>query len=887
MIKTIDLNGLWAISYDNVQNQPIQVPGVVESVLEDRNYSGPFEYTTSLTLDQIHSDSSYVLQFDGVSYYAEVYCNEQLMQKHEGIWDSFKVDITGAVHLGANEIKVKVIKPDFDKESPYFFRSVLFGFIPDIMLPFGGIWKDVKLLVRGKAYFEHVECQFDTDHECIHVASMLNEPEANAILRIKVSHVGELVADIETPYAAKVGVQIEDVKAWSPSNPNLYKVEIELLAGEVVIDSHTLTAGFRKIEMKNGEIVLNGEPFYMRGAIHWGCYPEKFTPAPSYEEVKDELIKIKSLGFNTIKHCLYFPPTYYYELCDEMGIVTWQELPLWLPYDNEQMLDRVYDQYPKMLKYFMHYPSVSLVSLGCELDATISTDTLNDLYQMVKDKDSSMIICDNSGSGENFGGVTNASSDIYDYHFYAELYNLGTMINEFTRSYRATKPWLFGEFNDSDTFRLVKDIKAQSEGEVWWVDPNEKVNLLRQVHKGFGSDLPIYYQDQILEKYGITEEVQGIKELSYKQMHSIRKYILETTRSYNEIKGYNITAINDVPITTSGILDYQMEHKFESEEMLKFNGDIVVSLNKDLTRIWDNGADRFLNKDLYNHFAGDTIKGRLTLSNRSPKALVGQYEVILKDQEQVHFAFTDDFTMPHSHVEQLAQLAIELPDVQQVTRCELVVKLTHQHGTYTNSWDVWVYPKALTQQTVYLLDYTGSFAGINQLFNVQRLASAQALNSLQAGDILITTAFDEAVEQAVEKGIHVIAVQKGEGYFPLTYNPFYREGVKVVREHPVTDMLGHIGYAGLQFYGVGTDRYFDKFELEKCTGSYKSLLRRYDARRFTAGDYLVEFAKGNGRVLLTTLNLDGGQGSQPYSFAHNNFAIWLMHAMITYLNQDK
>ncbi len=888
-MRTIELNGQWTIGYGDTKRRPIQVPGVVESVAEDRGYPGPYEYRRSFELYDVEEGASYVLRFDGVSYACAVICNGVEAVSHEGIWDGFAADVTGLVRQGLNELTVKVIKPDFDKESPYFFRSVLFGFIPDVMLPFGGIWKDVFLEVKGRAYFEEIRCRFDTEHGRIVTESRLagSGVRSGLVLSVSVRDPDGNIAVTRHPHEELVAVDVGNVSVWSPSSPSLYEVEVRLMDGENVADVYRIKAGFRRIEVRDGEIAINGEPFYMRGVIHWGCYPEKFAPNPTYDEVKDELIKLKAAGFNAVKHCLYFPPSYYYELCDEMGIVTWQELPLWLPYANERMLPRIYEQYPKMLKLFMHYPSVSLVSLGCELDATIEGDTLNALYAMVKAEDRAMIICDNSGSGECFEGVSNSSSDIYDYHFYAELYHLDGLINEFTRSYRDIKPWLFGEYNDADTYRLTRETR-EAFANAWWVDSDERVNPLRQVHKGFGSDQPIYHQEAILDRYGIAEEANQLRDLSYRQMHSIRKHILELTRSYDEIKGYNITTIKDVPITTSGIFDDKMNPKIDPESLRKVNGDIVLSFNKDLTRIWDNGADRFLNKDMYNYFSEDTVTGRITLSNRGADPLEGEYEVTLREGDRVLFRHRDVFSAPKHRVRQIAQLAIKLPTVNEVARCELSVKLVYADGEYSNEWDLWLYPRELNAKRVHLFDPAGCFAGIDSLFRIERLAAAEQAVQLGEGDILLTTAFDEKIESlAAERGIGVLFVQKGEGFFPLTYNPFYRESVKKVFDHPATADLKHLGYAGMQFYGVGTDRYFDKLEAEKRIGSsYTPIVRRYDARKFAAGDYLLEYRKGKGRFLATTLNLDGGQGSQPHSFKHNVFAIRLLHEIVSYLEVE-
>lgn len=883
-MKSISLNGEWKVSYGDVKDHPVTVPGAIESVMEDRTFSGPFHYRTTFALDAVDGQASYVLRFDGVSYACEVSVNGVSLLTHEGVWDSFLVDATRVVRNGENELEVRVIKPDFDKSSPYFFRSVLFGFIPDVMLPFGGIWKDVTLEVKGSVYFERAAFRFDGESGKIRLDSRLNRPDASARLVWTVTDPDGQVQQFEQPYAPEAEIGPASVQAWSPSSPRRYAVEVKLMAGGAVADVRRVHGGFRRIEVRDdGEVLLNGEPFYMRGALHWGCYPDKMIPVPTPEEVRDELAKLKAAGFNAVKHCLYFPPSWYYEMCDEMGIVTWQELPLWLPHDNGRLLDRIRDQYPKMLDLFLHHPSVSFVSLGCELDATIDASTLNALYRMIKERDAQMIICDNSGSGECYDGAKNAQSDIYDYHFYAELYNLDGLINEFTRSDRETKPWLFGEYNDADTFRLLHGRPLDDAD--WWLDPDEKRNLLRLVHKGFDSDQPVYRQKEILEQYGVLDEVAELPELSVRQMHSTRKYIFELTRSYKEIKGYNVTAIRDVPITASGVFDEHMQPKIDPAAMRRINGEIVVSLNKNLARVWDNGGDRFLHGDPFNHFAGETLEGRLTLSNRGNRPLAGSMEVSLQDGDRVLYRREEPFRAPAHHVGELTKLSVPLPEQDGAKRLALRVRLRHEDGEYENGWDIWVYPDNPVRRTIHLLDYAGGFRGIEDRYEVKRLTGHGDLATLRADDLLLTTAFDAAVAQAAERGVRVLAVVKERGYFPITCGPFYREGVKAILPHPVADKLDHLGYAGLQFFGIGTDRYFDKLELERTIGAYAPIIRRYDARKFSVGDYLLEYRPGSGRVFATTLNFDGGQGSQPNDFSRNPLAAWLLDTIITELAQ--
>lgn len=884
MKKRVDLNGSWHLQYQGSAKREIRIPCAVEQAMENRDFYGPFIFTKRFEMESLPEKNRAAIRFEGVSYACSVFCNGEKVCEHEGIWDGFWADITQAVREGENLLEVEVRKPDFDKESPYFFRSVLFGFIPDVMLPFGGIWRDVTLYSFGETYLKKLVPEFSMAHQAVllHLeAADAPGVETEALsLRIELTAPDGKQLTFHKPYQEKVVLPVEEISCWSPETPNRYRGTLYLTKGESILDSQDFKGGFRNIKVEHGEIVLNGTPFYMRGVLHWGCYPEKMTPNPSYEEAKEELIKIKELGFNTVKHCLYFPPSYYYELCDELGIVTWQELPLWLPYPNEFLEDRIFNQYPKMLDCFLPYPGVSIVSIGCELDATISGHTLNLLYQMIKEREEQMVICDNSGSGECFEGDGKSVSDIYDYHFYAELYQLNGLIREFTNGSRKEKPWLFGEFNDFDTMRILKNSKKE-----WWMEPDERKNLLRMVHKGFGSDQPIYRQQEIFRQYGIEEEAGKMVSSSTEQMQEVRKFILETTRSCPVIKGYNITTIRDVPITTAGILDDAVQSKVSKEFMKQINGQVTAAFQKGLSRIWESEADCFCNKDRYHYLEGEKLNGRLVLSNRSPKAVKGEAVLFLKKQGKVLASEKMSCFVEPLTVQELDETGITIPLCSVPCRYELELVLQTEDGDYKNRWDIWGYPQNRTKQRCYLWDNQDNWKGVESLFQITRIWDGAQLEDLLAGDILITTSFEQQVQKTAARGIQVICAVKGSGYLPTVEVPFYREGVTRIEPHPVLDRLCHKGYAGLQFFGIAGCRQFDKLELERVIGSYKSLIRRYDTRKFHAGEYLVEFPWEDGNVLATTLNFDGGKGEQPHNFSHNRLAVWMLHEMILYLGE--
>ncbi len=135
-----------------------------------------------------------------------------------------------------------------------------------------------------------------------------------------------------------------DVIPWSTKTPHLYNIEVVLNNDSEYKDTFICKRGFRKISIEEEKILLNGERQYFRGILHWGYYPKEMTFTSDKEKIREEVTKLKKQGFNAVKFCLFIPDKYYFELCDELGILVWQELPLWLPYDTGYLQDRIEKQ---------------------------------------------------------------------------------------------------------------------------------------------------------------------------------------------------------------------------------------------------------------------------------------------------------------------------------------------------------------------------------------------------------------------------------------------------------------------------------------------------------------------------------------------------------------
>src|SRR5262249_34163661 len=156
-----------------------------------------------------------------------------------------------------------------------------------------------------------------------------------------------------------------------------------------------------------------------------------------------------------------FPPQYYFDIADELGLALWVELPMWLPQPSDFFRGQTPREYRRLVRLARNHPSALIYSLGCELNRAIGAEILRPLYALVKNESGGAPVRDNSGSGEAYGGLLDEHADFYDYHFYSELPFLRELLDYFSPRWRPQQPWLFGEFCDYDTFRDLRRFEGR------------------------------------------------------------------------------------------------------------------------------------------------------------------------------------------------------------------------------------------------------------------------------------------------------------------------------------------------------------------------------------------------------------------------------------------
>ena len=849
---SISLDGSWQIRI-NDQDGTLQVPGVWEV----QGY--PRDITTATLSRRVEipanwENSRVMLQVGAASYDVTFFINGERVGQHKGMWSPFEFDVSHALNFGGeNTITCELIKPCNEDEGEYSYRDVLVGFVPYVSSTFGGIWQSLSLIAHSTPAWENVHILADAITSTITVKANLADapPETPVQLflyddnRNLISGSQTILSEINRP------ISVSDIKYWSPDSPYLYT--IELRAGDTVT---TRRFGFRRLRAEGHDLYLNEKPIFLRGILSWGWNPETLAPIFSDEFIRDEFARVREAGFNLYKLCLYIPPENLLRIADEEGMLLWLELPMWYQRDNPHLREQLPLEYAEIMNRLHHHPSIVLISLGCEIGSDMVQEGLvSTLATIVQKQTQGVLICENSGSGEAYGGHTPDIADFYDYHFYSEAYYFQPLLQHFRRDWRTPRPWIFGEFNAMDDYRNPAPGFNADGSRAWWRD---LLGVSGGIHRWAYCE-----QEDRIKALALPYSDEEMVAQSRKQSFALRKLILEATRASDLSAGYVITGLRDTPITTSGLWDDTLTLKYESTELRQINEANVLLLEQGRRRIWIEG-DRPAPLDKFNHRAGTHADFQILFSGTIFNATTVRWS-LTNEQNAVIAAGEESVISPplDAKPRQIARISWQWPQVDSPICCNLNVA----SGDTSNSWSLWVYPQDDDwQKIVSIYDPAGTLHALNNLPH----ASFKDHSS-----VVIASVLTDELHSHIESGAQAVLLQAGDGIIPAKQIGFWQESLHLFYEHTIWSQMGKPEAVTGQFYGIGSGYAFDPTQT-----NYTPIMRRLHTRLFTATDMLIEMKIGSGRLIATTLNLLGGEGDQPTGLTDNVFGAYLLSQMV-------
>ncbi|MFV5938144.1 beta-glucuronidase [Mammaliicoccus sciuri] len=343
--NVIDLSGIWSFKLIEYKGEydvtteidtdlQMAVPGsyndqgVVSSI---RNHVGKVVYETTFTIPNVFRQERQVLRFGSATHEAEVFVNGQKVVSHRGGFLPFEVEINDVVQKGKNRLTVIVNNILDDSTLPVGnFKEVKDskGNIKAVNEPnfdffnYAGLHRPVKIYTTPKEhYIEDIVIVPHVDGQNAQVEYTVKASGNQSIQVDIVDQEGHIVA---SENGAESTIEIENVHLWQPGDGYQYTLVVSIKADDEVIDYYEEPFGVRSIEVKNGQFLINGEPFYFKG---FGKHEDTYYHGRGLNEVSNiqDLNLMKWIGANSFRTSHYPYSEEMMRLADEQGVVVIDE----------------------------------------------------------------------------------------------------------------------------------------------------------------------------------------------------------------------------------------------------------------------------------------------------------------------------------------------------------------------------------------------------------------------------------------------------------------------------------------------------------------------------------------------------------------------------------
>ena len=330
--RWVNLNGPWAFAFDDDDQglsqgwqhaTPEKLHG--DSAF-DRQIVVPFVYHTSAsgihesglhavvwyarTFDpadvRYDAGERLLLHFGAVDRYATVWVNGAVVAQHEGGYTPFAADITQTVTTGVNVVVVRVNDPVLELDQPRG-KQYWMEHADDIFYQGAtGIWQTVWLEPVPRAAIDELLIVPMLDDASVQIMAAVTNAAIGKRLVVRISFADHLIVEDTVlitgqevrrrwdltegaDYADASIIDHRGVATWSPENPRLHDVHLEVVDADGVIDAVDSYFGMRKIEARSGQVMLNNRPLYQRLILDQGLFPEGGYTATSDDELRRDI----------------------------------------------------------------------------------------------------------------------------------------------------------------------------------------------------------------------------------------------------------------------------------------------------------------------------------------------------------------------------------------------------------------------------------------------------------------------------------------------------------------------------------------------------------------------------------------------------------------------
>jgi beta-glucuronidase len=335
------------------------------------------------------NDCSTLLYFGAVNYDCHVWVNGKKAGHHVGGFTPFNFDITSLLREGENVVIVKVDNKRHAEDVP----TQIFDW-----WNYGGITRDVKLVKVTPVYMEDYSLQLKKGEDKakmrqIDFSVRLNKKEAGHKVTVSIPElklVQQLTTNGQGTAETTLKVSAKKLQLWTPENPKLYKVQLSLNTS-----TYADEIGFRTIETRDKQILLNGKPIFLKGISIHNEKPCGGGRANSADDARTLLGWAKELGCNFVRLAHYPHHEEMVREAEKMGILVWSEIPVYwtIAWKNPKTLENARQQLTDMISRDHNRANVIIWSIANETPHSAERDAfLGNLAKLARSLDSTRLI---------------------------------------------------------------------------------------------------------------------------------------------------------------------------------------------------------------------------------------------------------------------------------------------------------------------------------------------------------------------------------------------------------------------------------------------------------------------------------------------------------------
>jgi beta-glucuronidase len=380
-----------------IDKYTLQVPGDWNHQKpEFTYYEGTIWYKKSFDFENTSQENTskenrFFLYFGAVNYRADVYLNGKKLGMHKGGFTPFNFEVPASLlKPKGNFLVVKVDNKRYADEVPTLNTD---------WWNYGGFTRDVKLLTVPQTFIEDFVLQMkrsptgkvaSTGAELEGWIKLNGTPAAEETFTVEIPELKFKKEVKSTGQQTALNFKLPKLQLWSTDAPKLYKVIVRSTS-----DQTQDNIGFRTIEARGTQVLLNGKPVFMRGICIHGERADEVRRAYSAADARRLLGQAKELGCNMVRLAHYPHDESMTRLADSLGILVWSEIPVYwtIDFGNPEVLAKAKGQLEEMITRDHNRASIIIWSVGNETPISpVRTNFMHSLISRARELDHTRMI---------------------------------------------------------------------------------------------------------------------------------------------------------------------------------------------------------------------------------------------------------------------------------------------------------------------------------------------------------------------------------------------------------------------------------------------------------------------------------------------------------------